>query len=1569
MSFGGINTFQQYSTDYGLGHNGIKVSFNFFDGIPEASLLNSLASNELQLIFKLLLKKDEVTKEKALSDLLKLLNDFPSNKYLFADDIFSLCWSQVYPKLLLSNSKNIRVQSHQVTSTLIKVLHKKIAKFLKDFIPPLLLGSCDSDSFVSKSCSNFISSAFNGDSKKISALWTLFHEDILNLVKEVIVVENDGTISDERYIGKEDSQLRYNRLLTSTILLLNTLIASDEKNMDNHRITYKKILSSDSLWNLLSLKNTLFLKGYETVLRLLQLLYRIGYLRSHKEILKISVRKLLKSLAQVNQKNILKVSDLMVSMLDSLNLLNEYKDGKIWTYDKSSKEKLMSFLSVCCSNPHPGYFASMFRFYEGTAADALLNYEHEWLPLWRKSIKALNERSFLGRYGADLLTEFWTYYLKFTDSTMESNAKSAAQSEILETLDSEKSLSKLPTLTLALKDSLPQDFVIEEIFKRLKLQDSVRAADHYLQNLLLLLITGSDTGESLRNLMDIFLDLINQNDITDEKIILINILIRTLVKADLKILCQEYTKYITVIPKLVNENVYDDLAGTVIDYSNMKTTEKGKGEASMECIEEFFNVAITCQISDENIISTLKSMDKHTAEQLLGCQPLKEFIDNYIDLYRYGDDGKLFKTPLISNEIIDRLFESAKVNNLVERFCDASVDLELEQKEHLLKATDFLQTCMFNISEKCTSKVMQIAESFISCNSKITKKLSVTIVEHAKSRDSSHQERLCVDYAIQLLKSSRDNTELFFPPRLIELLDKAVPYIGYRFTLINCLGLNTHLLPTSQEEVDLNDMEELIKLGIFLDTICSEIPILLTDEVSVFLTMVSELAGDFNCLSIKPKESYVNIKNSLLKSDNLKVSANYIILKLTDSAEANEESDVSTALFSLLLAKSASAVIQFYSFRIIYKVLLNEVDSLSVSSLDRLLPSIEKFISNVVRSKTSKDHEYMASAVILSSVVNANCTSERSFMKLRNFLASECIGVGENEIYDKTCRTIILLINFISFSKELGPYTPIAPQRLNMMLKTIEKWFDSDIPYNPQFSLMNLVLLNFFASLISNSLPVASNSAITDLAARLLTDSLTLCELEDSSYLLELRLYSLKLYVAVSTAGIISPEYSTDIFTCLMELCLTDFKSETNNQISVDFYRDLNKVFMKFDVKMLLDYYDAFLDSFLTKAGVKNFNRLRLIMIILRRLVKERQQEAVVEYELEKQQKLVRDDTKTEEVENFEEDNKEDEKFKLPQVLIEKLKEEVPQDYLEYENEYQFLKYLWYWDLVLEFFDSSSYNLRQLFIEQLKFEDMINRFFNFVTDQIDLQETKFWENVESIHFLSYSATGEDFSPFSEDVYVECKTLLAHSLYRMFDNVGSLTANWWLNIKDRSFQSKVEKFVTKFISPILIQHELKIVSQKMGSLTSKDDALSIKINKVTDEVKATYLIDEQKLEISFKLPGNYPLTNIEVIGVSRVGISEQKWKQWILSTQRVITGMNGSVMDSLELFTKNVNLQFSGFEECAICYSILHAVDRKLPTKTCPTCNNKFHGACLYKWFRSSGNNTCPLCRSVIPFRR
>ena len=145
-------------------------------------------------------------------DLSNLISDFNQNECFF-NDIFLLCWSQIYAKLIISDYKVIRLQSHQITIMLVKSLRKKISKFLKDFIPLILLGTCELDYSVSKPSLNELTECFNKDPAKINALWAVFQEQLLNLVKEIVVNENEDTISDERYSSKEESEFRYHRVI------------------------------------------------------------------------------------------------------------------------------------------------------------------------------------------------------------------------------------------------------------------------------------------------------------------------------------------------------------------------------------------------------------------------------------------------------------------------------------------------------------------------------------------------------------------------------------------------------------------------------------------------------------------------------------------------------------------------------------------------------------------------------------------------------------------------------------------------------------------------------------------------------------------------------------------------------------------------------------------------------------------------------------------------------------------------------------------------------------------------------------------------------------------------------------------------------------------------------------------------------------------------------------------------------------------------------------------------------------------------------------------------------------
>ena len=104
-----------------------------------------------------------------------------------------------------------------------------------------------------------------------------------------------------------------------------------------------------------------------------------------------------------------------------------------------------------------------------------------------------------------------------------------------------------------------------------------------------------------------------------------------------------------------------------------------------------------------------------------------------------------------------------------------------------------------------------------------------------------------------------------------------------------------------------------------------------------------------------------------------------------------------------------------------------------------------------------------------------------------------------------------------------------------------------------------------------------------------------------------------------------------------------------------------------------------------------------------------------------------------------------------------------------------------------------------------------------------------------------------------------------------------------------------------------------------------------------------------------------LTVLRLMLVQWNQIIKPKFKVFVYFFQH----QNGSVVDGLTLWKKNVDRRFEGVEECYICFFILHGSTYQMPKVACPTCKKKFHSACLYKWFSTSQNSTCPLCRNLF----
>lgn len=98
---------------------------------------------------------------------------------------------------------------------------------------------------------------------------------------------------------------------------------------------------------------------------------------------------------------------------------------------------------------------------------------------------------------------------------------------------------------------------------------------------------------------------------------------------------------------------------------------------------------------------------------------------------------------------------------------------------------------------------------------------------------------------------------------------------------------------------------------------------------------------------------------------------------------------------------------------------------------------------------------------------------------------------------------------------------------------------------------------------------------------------------------------------------------------------------------------------------------------------------------------------------------------------------------------------------------------------------------------------------------------------------------------------------------------------------------------------------------------------------------------------------------------QVGIKDGRLRKWLLSIAVFLRNQNQGVLDGISMWKANLDKEFAGVEPCLICYSVISAANGQLPRLSCKQCNVKFHPACLYKWWRSSGKSNCPHCSALF----
>ncbi|KAL5374934.1 hypothetical protein PMIN06_008724 [Paraphaeosphaeria minitans] len=283
--------------------------------------------------------------------------------------------------------------------------------------------------------------------------------------------------------------------------------------------------------------------------------------------------------------------------------------------------------------------------------------------------------------------------------------------------------------------------------------------------------------------------------------------------------------------------------------------------------------------------------------------------------------------------------------------------------------------------------------------------------------------------------------------------------------------------------------------------------------------------------------------------------------------------------------------------------------------------------------------------------------------------------------------------------------------------------------------------------------------------------------------------------------------------------------------------------------------------------------------------------------------------------------------------------------------------YLLSWLLVFDHLAHSSFKVKNDYVDHIKTGAYLPGLLDFAFDFLGHAHNK----PVDISRLDPTTYEPDIELPRRDAH----WLLTHIYYLCLLHLPSLTKSWYIDCKSRPVVVALEPWTEKHISPPVITSALSSV-QSWADTIPPDEPFAVKIAFRAHEITTTYVIDDATVAMRLTLPPSFPLAPARIEGLSRVAVNEQKWQSWLRTSLGAITIFNGSIIDALTTFKRNVEGAMKGQTECAICYSVVGS-DKRLPDKRCSTCRNLFHGGCLFKWFKSSGSSSCPLCRNPFNY--
>ncbi|KAH6658918.1 hypothetical protein BKA67DRAFT_665755 [Truncatella angustata] len=1602
VASGGFGAFSSASS-------GSKLSY-----LTEPPDLSAISDANAVVSFKNLLKKDPTTKTKALEDLLTYVEAHPHQQNGGTEDAVLEAWVQVYPRISIDNARRVRELSHTLQLELMKSARRRMERRVPKIVATWIAGTFDRDRGVSRAATEGLSSFLTTPDKTLQ-FWNKCQPQILEYASDAIL-ETPDTLSDERSTSTDDAEAKYYRVLGSSLaLVLNLLQKMDTVDLDKYQDTYHHFLGVDKVWTS-ALVN-------DSVVRRLASQIVATCIEKRPETIEANLGLLSKVYISEGLKS--NQTGSAVEFVKTLIALTE-QFPTIWTSDYRGKKaptvRLKGFLEKGSQGSAAIFWDSLSQLLSSLPSE-IVSSDHEGAIEFMKSLKSGITNREEPRNNA---VNAWTCYIslgRFFVDKLTSGQVQLVQDSIFPLIEqylfperpewsvgSPVPILKAYTATAAspnaevreastqhwskmkdqfssrIRDSLPEaskDFqksqkaIADEGNRWFGLTGKILEAHAQTVNSNRPIPAKPVQQPSLSLILEAF-DLLQKRNLKPFGAA------ATIASAfqDSKSLFQSNEASTGEVLRELEAAVSDDLpallkspsAPYILSCVNSLGSIAGRDKdfetiwrASIEVL-----VSLVDDDSSTEILQALTTLlSSPTGSKLAHKLPQVQGVVARKCIYCATSDAPaeswaVFDTA-ITFDVLDRETGQRLAEELTALLAKQpgsrvikSLLLLAQKKPELLSGEQVhmsLMTSLLSLSERSDSSGVATLRSLLSqpttggsanfvgiisqnLNDASTSSLGVDTLIHQASQVQDGE-----DFATSIIPDTS-----VWENELLSLLDRNA--LDPSLSLTSSLRGAYYLIPPPQQAKETKIKRDRNGCSIpgrmaqytirFMQSEWKNaLPVSKQAELLILTAITAEVTAD-QLAVLQDGSVWKTGADVPSDAENLISSSRTIFDMLTEEASSWREGAESGSPKSRLvhdifikLLDSTKQLTPFglYSARVLSQLFENLSEKHGFpSSAEGWLTSLDVLKSTPMT---------ILPAVAILSGFGATLAPLKVISNLCNRLVSDAAGATLNT--DKSLATLVLL-NACMPIYESGDL-PVANNRLVFAVKQLTSWLEAPQDVDYRFAAETCRSLLYLLPCIKDVYGSYWERAI-GFCVYIWTKNLTAEELNKwlpsihTTLRLSTTIQSLEepnddLVEALSTTA-------EERSLALVELLKLDRDRQTQPLEMVDAIvcRQVERLPLE-HIKDLSDLY-SLVASDSRAIQTASFT-------ILHNALPATQEQLAVDVLLDKKTAQLPDE--------------------LLSLLLEAPTLEAYSDEALAQFPTPIRSYLLTWHLVFDAFSTASFKVRGDYADNLKNANYIGPLMNFTFDVLG-HSAAHGLNLDRANFTVEQIRDYDLKlAESETEERNMQWLLIHLYYLVLKFVPGLFKSWHTDCRSKQTKIAVEDWMVKYFSPIIVSEALDDVAKWASEQEPPADdekELAVKISRTAKEVTAGYEVDEFQASIAIKIPPAFPLESVAVVGVNRVAVNERKWQSWIMTTKGVITFSGGSLIDGLAVFKRNITGALKGQSECAICYSIISS-DKTMPDKRCGTCKNLFHRTCLYKWFQSSNQNTCPLCRNPIDY--